>query len=143
MRSVLLIVVLLSGFLGTACEDVQARRAIEGREKLVGTWFREIDAPIGKARRVLVLSPDGKFSEELIAQLNDGRTGRETRAGEWNYDGTNLKRRYTHEDGRQLSGNFNFATFELRTLTSSEFEGRNHEKGEEIRYKRVPAGTAP
>jgi hypothetical protein len=143
MRSILAIVALLSGLLVVACEDVQARRAGEGREKLVGTWLREIDAPIGKARRVLVLAPDGKFSEELIAHLSEGRTGRETRAGEWSYDGTNLKRRYTQEDGRQLSGNFNFATFELTKLTPSEFEGRNHAQGEEIRYKRVPAGTAP
>ena len=109
----------------------------------MGTWLREIDAPIGKGRRVLVLTADGKFSEELLAHLKDGRTGRETRGGEWTYDGTNLKCRYTQENGRQLSGNFNFATFELTKLTTSEFEGRNHAQGEEIRYVRVAPGTTP
>lgn len=134
---------LVSGLLVTGCGEVQDRKSEEGRQKLTGTWLREIDAPIGKARRVLVLAADGKFSEELVANMNDGRTGRETRAGDWTYDGTNLKRRYTHEDGRQLSGNFNFATFELTKLSPEEFEGRNHAQGEEIRYKRVPQGTKP
>jgi hypothetical protein len=143
MRILVAVLAFLSGILLSACDDVQARKANEGRERLVGTWLREIEAPIGKARRVLVLNPDGRFAEEFIAHMNDGRTGRETRSGEWTYDGTNLKRRYTHEDGQQLSGNFNFATFELTKLTASEFEGKNHAQGEEIRYVRVAPGTTP
>jgi hypothetical protein len=143
MRSVLTIGALLVSVFAVGCEDAQALKAAEARQQLVGTWLREINIPNAKARRVLVLAQDGKFSEELVAEFDDGRKGHEERSGEWNFDGTNLKRRYTHEDGRQLSGNFNFVTFELSSLSASEFEGRNHLQGEQIHYRRVTPGTRP
>jgi hypothetical protein len=125
------------------CEDVQALKADETRQKLVGSWLREMERGGDKGRRLLVLRPDGKFEETLVVYFADGRKGQETKAGEWSFDGINLKRKYTHEDGRQLSGNFNFATFALTSFTGKEFEGRNHAQGEEIRYARVAEGTQP
>lgn len=90
-----------------------------------------------------MLRADGQFDETLVITFADGRWGRTTSAGEWTADGTNLKRHYTHEDGRQLSGNFNFATYALTTLDEHQFIGRNHAQGEEIHYQRVPDGTQP
>lgn len=143
MQVVLAILALTFGLLLGGCEDAQSLKAEETRGKLVGTWLREMEHGGDKARRVLVLSDGGKFSETLAVQYADGRTGREQRSGEWSFDGVNLKRRYTHEDGRQLSGNFRFVTFALTVFTDSEFEGRNHAHGEEIHYRRVAERTMP
>jgi hypothetical protein len=143
MRPLLVIVVLLLGLGLGGCEDAQALKAQETSQRLVGTWLREIEVDGAKGRRVLVLGSDGKFSETLGVEFADGRKGREERAGDWSYDGTNLKRRYTHEDGRQLSGNYYFVTFALTSFTGSEFEGRNYVQGEEVRYRKVAEGTKP
>jgi hypothetical protein len=126
-----------------ACEDTHALKTRDTRDKLVGTWLREMEANDAKARRLLVLEPDGKFSETLVVEFADGRTGREERGGEWAYDGINLKRRYMHEDGRPLLGIGHFVTFAVTELTPREFEGKNYVQGEEIRYRRVPEGTVP
>lgn len=139
--SIIILLALVASFAG--CDDAQSLKAEETRQKLVGTWMREIEKSGDKARRVLVLGADGKFNETLVVEFADGRRGQETRAGEWSYDGMNFKRRYTHENGRQLSGNFNFATFALTSFDGRQFEGRNHAQGEEIRYRRVPEGTQP
>jgi hypothetical protein len=143
MRVLLAIVTLLLGFGLGGCEDAQALKAEETSQKLVGTWLREIEVDGAKGRRVLVLGSDGKFSETSAVEFADGRRGREERAGDWVCDGTNLERRYTHEDGRQLSGNYHFVTFALTSFTGSEFEGKNHVQGEEVRYRKVAEGTKP
>lgn len=143
MRPLLLSLLLACASALVGCEDAQTVKAEEAKQKLVGTWLREISAEGANGRRVLVLAEDGKFSEVLVAEFGDGRKGRNERAGEWAFDGKNLKRRYTHEDGRQLSGNFHFVTFEIVALSRTEFEGKNHVQGEEIRYRKVPAGTGP
>lgn len=142
MRTVLALAGLLLGISLGGCEDPEALKANETAQKLAGTWLREIEVSDAKARRVLVLRADGKFRESLVAVFVDGRKAKEERSGEWTFDGKNLKRRYTHEDGRQI-GNYNFVTFELTSFSGREFEGKNHVQGEEIHYRRVAEGTAP
>ncbi|MBC7601304.1 MAG: hypothetical protein H7255_01405 [Ramlibacter sp.] len=142
MRALIAIAVLLLGIGLGGCEDPEAMKANETAEKLVGTWLREIEVSGAKAPRILVLGPDGKFSESLVADFADGRKRKEERSGEWTFDGKNLKRRYTHEDGR-IIGNYNFVTFELTSLSAREFQGKNHVQGEEIHYQRVAEGTEP
>jgi len=141
MRTLLAIVALLLGISLGGCEDTEALKADEITQRLVGTWLREIEGPDAKARRILVLRADGKFSETLVVDFADGHKAREERSGEWIFDGRNLKRRYTHHDGRQI-GNYIFVTFELTSVSGREFEGKNHTKGEEIHYRRVAEGTA-
>ena len=126
-----------------ACDDPQARKAEEARQQLVGTWLRESEVDGTRTRRVLVLGEDGKFSEFLAAELPGGRMTRNERSGEWAFDGTNLKRRYTREDGRQITNNFAFVTFEITALAPREFDGKNNIQGERIHYVRVPPGTMP
>jgi hypothetical protein len=135
--------VLLSCTLFTACDDAQSRKEQEIRESLVGTWLRDVEVEGGKGRRFLVLGDDGKFSELLVIEFADGRRTRSERSGEWFFDGTNLKRRYTHEDGKMLGSNFSFVTFEITVLTPRDFEGRNHVQGEQISYRRVDPGSRP
>jgi hypothetical protein len=127
----------------TGCNDSESTRVQETRERLVGTWLREIETRDEQARRVLVLAGDGTFSESLRAELFDGRIQREEASGEWAYDGTNLKRRYTREDGHQVRGIGHFVTFALTSLTPREFEASNQVQGKDIRYRRVPPGTQP
>jgi hypothetical protein len=143
MRLALTALVFSISFTLVGCEDVRAVKANETTQKLVGTWLREMEHGGQKARRVLVLGADRKFSEILVVELSEGKHGKSESSGEWSFDGTNLKRRYTHEDGRQLSGNFNFATFALTSVSDTAFEGRNHAMGEEIAYRKVPEGTKP
>jgi hypothetical protein len=142
-RRLLFLLILTIGSLLAGCDDAQAVKTEETRQRLVGTWLREIVVENAKGRRILVLREDGKFSEALVVDFSDGREGGQTRGGEWSFDGTNLKRRYTHEDGRQLSGNFHFVTFALSAFDGKRFEGRNHDKGEEIMYVKVAEGTQP
>jgi hypothetical protein len=143
MRTIFALVAILIALGVSGCEDAQALKAQETSEKLVGTWLREMEVADAKGRRILFLGSDGKFSETLAVDFADGRKGREDRAGEWTFDGTNLKRKYTHEDGRQLSGNHHFVTFALTSFTGKEFEGKNHIQGEKIHYRRVAEGTKP
>lgn len=142
-RRPVLLVALLCALSLPSCEDAGAVKAQEVSRQLVGTWLREMETQGSKGRRVLVLGADGKFNEALVVELPDGRKAGETRAGDWSYDGTNLKRRYTHENGRQVSGNFNFGTYALTRFDGKVLEGRNHASGDEIRYTRVADGTPP
>jgi hypothetical protein len=142
MRTLLAVVALLLGIGLGGCEDPEGLKATETAEKLVGTWLREIEGPDAKARRILVLHADGTFSETLVAVFLDGHKVKEERSGDWIFDGRNLKRRYTHHDGRPI-GNYVFVTFELTSFSGREFEGKNHLQREEIRYRRVAEGTAP
>ena len=143
MRHVLAAVALSITLAVAGCEDAQALKAQETSQKLVGTWLREMERGGQKGRRLLVLGADGKFSETLVVERSEGNLGKSESAGEWSFDGTNLKRRYTHEDGRQLSGNFNFATFALTSVSNTAFEGKNYAMGEEIVYRKVPEGSKP
>ena len=142
MRTLLAVVALLLGIGLCGCEDPEALKANETAEKLVGTWLREIEGPDAKARRILVLRADGTFSETLVAVFVDGHKANEERSGDWIFDGKNLKRRYTHHDGRPI-GHYVFVTFELTSFSGREFEGKNHLQGEQIHYRRVAEGTSP
>ena len=65
-------------------------------------------------------------------------------SGEWTFDGTNLKRRYTSINGKPTSHPaIPYATFELQFPSKSEFVGVDHVRQREVRYQRVPEGTLP
>lgn len=126
------------------CADAESRRIEETRAGLVGTWLRETQAEGARLRRVMVLAPDGKFVERAQRLGHDGREEKLEFAGEWSYDGTNFKRRYLQENGRQFAGGgFRYATYQLTSLTPSGFAARDHVAGGEIAYQRVADGTQP
>lgn len=126
------------------CDNSEDARAAETRSRLAGSWLREVEADGVRVRRVLALDEGGKFSERALIVTADGRETREEHAGKWTYDGTNLKRKYTHMNGRQVGGGrMVYATYELKSFTRSEFLAKDHVGGRELSYGRVQAGTLP
>lgn len=135
---------LLTVMLITGCDNVENTRTDETRAKLVGTWLREVESGGMKSRRVLSLSQEGKFADRIHATAADGQSERLDYAGEWSYDGTNLKRRYLQENGRQFSGGkIRYATQPLVSVSSSELVTKDSAGGLELVYRRVPEGTQP
>ena len=116
----------------------------EIRERLVGTWLRDYEENGTRVRRVLVLEPQGRF-REMSRSLGPQAPGtRHVHEGDWLYDGTNLKRRYTLMDGQPVSApTMPFAAFQIRFTGSHEFSGVDNVRRRELRYQRAPAGTEP
>jgi hypothetical protein len=113
-------------------------------ERLVGTWLREYRQQDTAVRRVLVLSADGRFQERSEAKVDNGLTEQHTGAGQWLYDGTNLKRRYTELDGKQPAApTIPFVTFQLRFSSPDAFTGVDNVRKLEVSYRRVAEGTTP
>jgi hypothetical protein len=143
MRTVLppllLALALLAG-----CNSEESVRNDETRAKLVGTWVRESESAGAKSRRVIFLDQQGKFADRIRVGAADGQSERLDYAGEWSYDGTNLKRRYLQENGRSFAGGkIRYATQPLVSVSASELVTRDTAEGVELVYRRVPEGTQP
>ena len=135
---------LLAAALLAGCDSAESVRIEEARAKLVGTWLEEVAAEDAKSRRVLSLGTDGKFIDRIVLSVPGAPAQRRELAGEWSYDGTNLKRRYLRENGRQFSGSgMRYATFPLRSVTQSELVVDDNIRGKEALWRRVPEGTEP
>lgn len=112
------------------------------QQKLVGSWLREYDQEGAHVRRLLVLGPDGQFTESAKVMLGDAVTTHQ-HAGRWLYDGMNLKRHYTSFDGVQPSSPvLPYATFQVRFESSRELVGTDNVRRREVRYQRVEDGAA-
>jgi hypothetical protein len=135
----------LGSVLAGACDsppDDSSPQAVEDR--LVGTWLREYEEDGLKVRRVLVLEPGGRFTEASRITELEASGAEHSHAGDWLFDGTNLKRRYTSVDGRQPAApGMPFATFELRFPSRNEFVGIDRVRRREVHYRRVAQGTQP
>lgn len=128
----------------TGCNDPESLRIAETRTRLVGTWYEEAGNGTVTARRVLSLRAEGKFTDHIVRSVTGSAPERKEFAGEWSYDGTNLKRRYMQENGRQFSGGgMRFATFPLKSVTASELVVDDNVQGRESRFRRVAEGTQP
>lgn len=115
------------------------------RQRLVGTWLREYEEQGTRVRRVLVLQADGKFREmSSILEAGTSQEQQSDGAGEWLFDGTNLKRRYASINGKPVSApTMPFATFQVSFPSKTEFVGVDHVRKREVRYERVAEGTWP
>jgi len=135
--------VLLQAALASGC-NTAPDPGDEVRERLVGTWLRDYEENGTHVRRILVLEADGRFREESRS-LGPSEAGvHHSHEGEWLYDGTNLKRRYTLMDGQPVSApTMPFAALQIRFTGSHEFTGTDNVRHRELRYQRVPAGTEP
>ena len=124
--------------------DSAADAADETRDRLVGTWLRDYEDAGTRVRRILVLEQGGHF-REMSLSLGPQEAGvRHAHEGDWLYDGTNLKRRYTRMDGQPVSApTMPFAAFQIRFNGSHEFIGIDNVRRRELRYQRAPAGTEP
>jgi hypothetical protein len=143
MRALLASVVVLS-LAVAACDSAESARVDETRAKLVGTWLQEAEAGSAKSRRVLVLGKDGNFTDRQNVVTVGSPPEQVEYGGEWSYDGTNLKRRFLRENGRQFSGGgVRFATFPLVSVSASELVVDDNIRGTKVAYRRVAEGTQP
>jgi hypothetical protein len=118
--------------------------AQDDAERLQGTWLREYSDQGTTVRRVLELEPGGAFHEAVRVVQASGGVARFAHEGQWLYDGTNLKRRYTLMNGHPPSHlNAPFATFQVTFDSRNEFTGVDHVHKVEVRYERVAPGTEP
>ena len=143
MRRRLLCSVLVLAALAAGC-DSAPDASEEVRERLVGSWLRDYEENGTRVRRILVLEADGHF-REMSRSLGPQELGkRHMHEGDWLYDGTNLKRRYTLMDGQPVAApQMPFAAFQIRFTGSHEFIGVDNVRKRELRYQRVPSGTEP
>ena len=135
----------LAGALLAGCDSAPPEDpARQTEQRLVGTWLREYAQDGMQVRRVLVLEQGGRFRELVSASASGVLAGTHAHAGEWLFDGTNLKRRYTSIDGTQPGAPaMPYATFELRFESRNVFVGTDHIRQRQVRYHRVEDGTLP
>ncbi|MFI5446325.1 hypothetical protein [Polaromonas sp. UC242_47] len=135
---------MLAGMLAACDRPPDDSQAEAIQLQLTGTWLRDYEENGTRVRRVLVLAPDGSFSEMSKATDHDALTAEHSHVGEWHFDGTNLKRRYTSIDGRKPSAPaFPYTAFEIRFESRNEFIGIDNVRKREVRYQRVADGTLP
>ena len=136
------------------------------QQRLVGSWLRDEVEDGARVRRILVLQPGGRFEEtskaikipDVSTEINavtgapevtqptqgNAMLARHAHSGDWLFDGTNLKRRYTLIDGRQPSApTFPYAAFEVRFDSRNVFIGTDNIRKRQVRYQRVADGTLP
>lgn len=125
-----------------ACSDAESGRVNETQAQLVGTWLLESEAGSVKSRRVLALERDGKFIDRFTVTTSGGNPEKLEYAGEWSFDGMNLKRRFLQENGRQYSGGkIRFATFPLISVSANELVVDDNIQGRKLIFGRVQKGT--
>lgn len=124
------------------CDSAESRRIEDTRARLVGTWTDEVADGEATFRRELVLGADGRFTDRVV-RTNGGNSQVHDYGGEWSYDGSNLKRRFLREDGRQFSGGaIHYATFTVKSVTATEFVVDDNIQRREARFRRVAQGTS-
>jgi hypothetical protein len=120
------------------------RAALDRAELLQGSWLREYNDRGVQVRRLLDLSADGAFREQVRVVDATGQATTFVHEGTWLYDGTNLKRKYTLMNGEPPSRlNVPFATFEIDFRSRNDFVGVDHVHGHRIEYHRVGPQTLP
>jgi hypothetical protein len=139
---------LLAGFLLPACTGAPSDSPADSRteavqQQLVGSWLREYSQEGAQVRRLLVLGDDGRFTETARVVDAGGAVTEHAHEGQWTFDGTNLKRRYTNFDGKQPSAPvLPYVTFQLKFESKHEFVGIDNVRKREVHYSRVQPGAA-
>ena len=131
-------------FFLVACTDPPADSPVEAvQQQLVGSWLREYTQEGARVRRLLVLGEDGLFTETARMVDATGAVTDYAHAGQWTFDGTNLKRRYTSFNGKQPAApTLPYVTYQLKFESKYEFIGTDNIRKREVRYSRVAPGTA-
>ena len=144
MAAARFVLALALALLAAGCEPTPDADIAEVRERLVGTWLRDYDENGTHVRRVLVLAPDGHFREMSLTLGPQEAGARHEHEGDWVYDGTNLKRKYTRIDGKPPGApTVPFAAFQIAFTGSHDFTGTDNVRHRELHYHRVPDGTLP
>jgi hypothetical protein len=135
--------VALTGFLLAACSGPPADSPVDAvQHQLVGSWLRQYTQEGARVQRLLVLGEDGLFTETARVVDAAGAVTGHAHAGQWTFDGTNLKRRYTSFDGKQPSApTLPYVTYQLKFESRYEFVGTDNVRKREVHYSRVAQGT--
>ncbi len=135
----------LAVLLLTSCDSPPGESSTEvTQQRLAGSWMREYEQEGSTIRRLLVLKTDGHFQETARVVDAAGAATQHIHEGDWLFDGTNLKRKYTLMDGIKPSApTVPFATFEVRFESNREFVGIDNLRKREVRYQRVGEGSLP
>ena len=138
-RPVHFLAALFLSTLVAACDDADARRREEMKDRLVGTWLEEAEFEGTKIRRVVSLQKGGAFQQTTQVTDPDGSTRSEATTGEWFFDGETFKRRYRTVNDKQVSG-IQFASYQVVSLTDAELACVDHlaEGKRNVRFRRVP-----
>jgi hypothetical protein len=134
----------LTGLVLAGCNNPPPDSPLDAiQQQLVGSWLREYTQEGAQVRRLLVLGEDGRFAETARVVDAAGAVTEHAHAGQWTFDGTNLKRRYTSFDGKQPSApTLPYVTYQLKFESRYEFVGTDNVRKREVRYSRVGQGTA-
>ena len=135
---------LFLSILATACDDADARRREEMKDRLVGTWLEEAEFEGTKFRSVVSLQKGGAFQQTTQVIQPDGTARSEASTGDWVFDGETFKRRYRTMNEKQVRGIL-FASYQVISLTDAELACVDHltEGKRDVRFRRVPEGTKP
>ena len=135
---------LLASFFLVACSGPPADSPLDAvQQQLVGSWLRDYTQEGARVRRLLVLGEDGLFTETARMVDATGAVTDYAHAGQWTFDGTNLKRRYTSFNGKQPAApTLPYVTYQLKFESKYAFIGTDNIRKREVHYSRVAAGTA-
>jgi hypothetical protein len=136
--------VLLTLLLG-ACDSSPVDSPADSINQLLqGRWLREYKQDDARVQRVLTLQPGGGFVEAATVFHADGTVTEHAHAGQWRYDGMNLKRKYSSFDGEKPSApTLPYITHQIRFESRHEFVGTDNVRQREVRYHRLREGVAP
>jgi hypothetical protein len=120
------------------CSDSSKHNVEDVQQRLIGRWLEEFSNEGIHIKNIVTLDQAGNFTELGKSFELSGATKEEKRAGEWSFDGVNLKRKYTSLNGRLLiNAQFGYVTHAVKSLKQNEFIGVDNIKAQEIRFSRV------
>jgi hypothetical protein len=114
------------------------------RQELVGTWMSETNEEGVRIRVVVNVIGGGGFREVESSVDPDGTSKQNSYAGEWSFDGTNFKRRYTSKDDQPLpNSQVGYTTYAVSMFRADEFLGVDHGHRRTVKFSRMNASTKP
>jgi hypothetical protein len=135
-RKLLLLVTSIA--LTVGCNDSSKKSVADVQQRFIGKWLEEFSNEGVQIKNIVTLETGGNFTEVGMSLEPSGVTKEEKRAGEWSFDGVNLKRKYTSLNGRLLTNaQFGYVTHAVKSLKQNEFIGVDNIKTQEIRFSRV------
>lgn len=130
--------------IAVSCDSDVRRKEEATKKRLIGNWLWELEQDGTRVRQVVVLSADRSFREYAKISRADGSSRAEENAGDWFFDGTYFKRKYTHLDGKPLSSSrMTFATLRLEPSSDDEIIGVDDVQKRTIKYRRVGGDIRP
>lgn len=128
--------------LTASCDGSSSKPADKVRQQLIGKWLEELSVDGLQTRSIVTLDRDGTFIEIEKSSDASGLISQQTHGGEWSFDGTNFKRKYTSMNGQPLSNaRFGYATYAVKHIAKNEFVGIDNVRKREVRFSQTNASA--